>query len=290
MKGRVCVCIAGWHLPGDFFQSLRQIREADPFVVCHQPRAKIPAHVFESVPEDRVFAAPNIGYDWGCFQQFIETGRWKDYDAVAFMHDDMHIVDPGLFVAGLERLRKHAILANGRVEQPRAWTDTHPESYIHSSWFPPRGYVHDVVRGSFFMMARRTLEQIRYFDVFWDRYGISSFFGNWSTRASCARWQNLFGGDCFGFFSQTGCISDFIVEHIRGVDARSHEEMRTVTAEYLARTSAWKKWVWERSIRWSRAHVQKMWDAEALSAVEVPQSLGARWVLQLAARSDGRII
>lgn len=288
-RDNVCVCVAGWHFPEDFFRSLHGARGIEVYVVSHQPRACVPAHVFETVPADRLLMAPNTGYDWGCFQQFLDTGRWRAFDAVAFIHDDVQILDPGVFAAGVEQLKRHAVVANGRIEAPRAWTDTHPESYIHASWIPPRGYVHDVVRGSFFMATRSVLERIGFLDVFWDRYNVTSFFGNWSTRASCARWQHLFGPDCFGFLSQSGCISDFLVEHIRGVDARTHEEMRQVTTAYALGQDAWRRWLWSRSVRWSARYMRRLWETDATGAARPALSAGAGLVRHMAGRPRGGI-
>lgn len=281
---KTCLCIAGWHFPAETFQILKEILNTDVFVVSHQPRAKIPEHVFAAVDTNRVLISPNLGHDWGCYQQFIASGHWKDYETIAFMHDDVTILDPSLLAAGRKKFDHHAVVANGVIETPRAWTDTHPESYIHASWLPPAHYIHDVVRGSFFMMSRQILERIGCLDVFWDRYVISSFFGNWSTRASCARWQHMFGPKCFGFLSETGCISEYLVEQVRGVDARTHDEMRAATATYLAAHSMWRRWLWQQAVRWSRMYMQQVW-ANKTNGLERPSpGPGARLVLHMAGR------
>jgi len=285
---KTCLCIAGWHFPAETFQMLKEILNTDVFVVSHQPRSKIPEHVFATVGANRVLITPNLGHDWGCYQQFIASGNWKDYETVAFMHDDVTILDPSLLAAGREKFDQHAVVANGVIESPRAWTDTHPESYIHASWLPPAHYIHDVVRGSFFMMSRQILERIGFLDVFWDRYIISSFFGNWSTRASCARWQHMFGQKCFGFLSETGCISQYLIEQVRGVDARTHDEMRVATANYLADHSIWRRWLWQQAVHWSRMYMQQVWTNRA-DGIERPSPGPGAWlVLHMAKRPNWR--
>lgn len=219
MNGRSesCICVAGWHFPETTFRALREIQGLDVFLVSHRPLREIPAAVLDSVPRENVLVAPNRGYDWGCYEQFRRWGRWKDYRYVFFMHDDVDVLSPGFVPASIALLERHSVVGNSRMSTARNVTEVAPEGYLHSAWKPPaRSFRHDNVRGSFFATTRDALERLGGFEVFWDRFGFSCATGNLSTRASCAKWEHLFGDRCFGFLSETPCKSPFIHEHVRG--------------------------------------------------------------------------
>jgi len=114
-------------------------------------------------------------------------------------------------------LEKHHVIGNSRIASPRDWYASHPESFSHTSWKPlHRPFLYDVVRGSFFLTTNSSLEKLQNFDVFWDRFRASPYFGNWSLRASCGKWQEICGQQCFGYLSDTPLISDWMVEMVRG--------------------------------------------------------------------------
>ncbi|MCI5217611.1 MAG: hypothetical protein D3914_00075 [Candidatus Electrothrix sp. LOE2] len=217
MNERVCICIAGWHFPEQFFRSLTQLKDVDLFLISHQPSEKIPAYVFSTIPASHLFIEPNYGYDWGCYQQFLEKDVWKKYTHVVFMHDDLIIKCPDFIHKGIEMLKGNFVLGNHRPTHSADWPSSHPESYFHASWHPSQpSFVHDVVRGSFFMATAEALVALECFEVFWDRFHASLYFGNWSLRATSAKWQARCGPDCFEFFSEKNLESDYIVEMTRG--------------------------------------------------------------------------
>lgn len=213
----VAFCIAGWHFPAEFYRGLTQAGEADCFVVAHRPAEVIPSEARAALGRAQFFTEANYGYDWGCYQQFLERGLWRDYEYLFFMHDDIRVKDWGFVDACIERLNSGAaVVGNGRQAAPAAWPERFPQSYAHAAWLPPRSFVHDTVRGSFFATARAALEALGAFEVFWDRRRLSSGFGNWSLRASCARWQERCGPRCFDFLSEEFCHSDYLEEMVRG--------------------------------------------------------------------------
>ena len=69
------------------------------------------------------------------------------------------------------------------------------------------------------MTTRAALAALGRFEVFWDPWQITSGFGNWSTRASCAKWEYTLGQGCFGFLSDSPLTSPYLVEHVRGDSA-----------------------------------------------------------------------
>ena len=272
MNHRVCICIAGWHFPEEMFRSLALVRDADLFLVSHQPRSKIPEYVFSTISADHIFVEPNIGYDWGCYQQFLDRGLWRSYDYICFLHDDIKIKRGGFIEAAQNLLdRGHSVIGNGPAFPPRPWPKTHLESYAHSVWKPPTAdFRHDIVRGSFLATTRGALERIERFEVYWDRWHLTPYFGNWSLRATCGKWQALLGDRCFGFLSDTWCESDFIREQVRGqqtsrdIPAVGSRGTRMVTdwIHRLARVSMMRYWDVDASL------VCRRWDKSARRMIQ----------------------
>ncbi len=213
----VAVCITGWHFEEPFYAQITKLANADIFVIAHQSRATAPEYLYKYVKDDHIFFEDNLGYDWGCYQQFLEKKYWHNYHYIFFIHDDVTIKDIGFVERTIELLNaNHLVIGNGRVAPKRAWVDEAPQAYAHASWKPPQNYLHDVVRGSFFATTRHGLELLQNFEVFWDPAHLTSGFGNWSTKASCAKWEHLYGENCFGFLSEEYCESEFLQEHVRG--------------------------------------------------------------------------
>ncbi len=215
----VAICVTGWHFPREFYAKMSDGRIGDIYVVSHKSREQTPPWVTEHVQLERVFFEPNIGYDWGCFQQFLEKGVWKEYQYVFFMHDDLGINDLGFVGASKEMIAQgHKVIGNGRNSQKRSWPLTHIQCYAHSSWIPPSMFFeHDTVRGSFFATSREVLERLGCFEVFWDRMHLSVRFGNWSLLSTCGKLTSMFGERTFAFLSEAYRASVYIAELERGV-------------------------------------------------------------------------
>jgi len=214
----IAICIAGWHYGPDFYAHIANLNLAQIFVISHKQPDEVPDYVFKYFQKEQFFFESNYGYDWGCYQQFLAKGLWRHFDYIFFIHDDITITDDGFIEACISLLNAgHSVIGNGRVAPKNAWPNLVPQAYAHAVWKPPnRAFRHDVVRGSFFATSRADLEKLGAFEVYWDPYHLSSNFGNWSTRASCARWEYFCGENCFQFLSENYCESDYIVESIRG--------------------------------------------------------------------------
>jgi hypothetical protein len=217
-----CVCVVGWHFPQSFFEFLTQIPDIDIYVICHRPHYQIPDVIQKMISPDILILTKNIGYDWGGYQQFLHLGIYKNYEICFFCHDDIKIKNPGLFEFCTDQLTYHPdstkILGNGRQTHKRDWPKTHIQSYAHSRWKPPSwDYLHDTVRGSFWVSSREVLQQILPLEVYWDHLkvlGVGS--GNWSLRATCGKAQAILGDNAFSYLSETYMTSDFIDEYARG--------------------------------------------------------------------------
>lgn len=217
MPGSLAICVAGWHFTSDVYPRLQAVDDADVYVVSHQPAPVVPADLFTYVPRENIVFAPNLGYDWGCYQQFLESIAWQEYATICFMHDDVEIRSAQLFDRGRDLLAAgHSVVGNGRVDARQAWPRLAPHAYAHAAWLPGPDFVHDVVRGSFFMTTAAALVALGHFEVYWDPWRLTSGFGNWSTRASCARWEHAVGPRCFGFLSESYLSSPYLAEHVRG--------------------------------------------------------------------------
>jgi len=214
-------CISGWHFREDFFRQVLTVPDADIYVISHRPNKSIPGFIFDNLEASHILIRPNIGYDWGCYQQFLRSGLWKDYEYLYFLHDDVEILDIGFPEACENLLSKHAVIGNGGGfgSASTASVQEHPYAYAHSSWHPESlNFEHKTVRGSFFATTRKVLEKIGKFEVYWDLFSLNIEFGNWSTKASCGKLQAAYGEDSFGFLSETFGRSPYLIEFYRGND------------------------------------------------------------------------
>lgn len=212
------ICVAGWHYNKNFYAQLSELSRAEVFVISHRARNLVPGCLFEHVDATHIFFEQNFGYDWGCYQQFLSKNIWREFEYICFMHDDIVIKDKGFLAPCIELLNEHGVVGNGKHFDPRRDCPNYlSESYAFSSWKPAsRQCQHYAVRGSFFATTREALQRLRKFEVFWDPFHLTSRFGNWSTRATCGKWEQLYGEKCFGFLSDKYCESEYLVELVRG--------------------------------------------------------------------------
>jgi len=227
-----CACVVGWHFRPEVFASLASIPRLTVFLLSHKPLQEIPKVVLDQLGSERIFFMPNEGYDWGAFQQFIELGLYKNFRNVFFMHDDLQIVDTGFRDACGELLvRGHVMVGNGRAGSRSNWfTRAYPAVYSHSEWLPVSDqFQHATVRGSFFAMTSDALNRLGKFEVFWDRFGATPNFGNWSLVSSCGRAEARLGGKGITWLSDEYLKSRFIVEGKRGALADSGANLSAAT-------------------------------------------------------------
>jgi len=220
-------CITGWHFPEDMYKSLADLSGVDVYIISHKKKSEIPQFLFDLFENQKIMIRPNIGYDWGCFQQFLQSNVWKQYETIFFMHDDITIKDYGFIEAAKSQLDKFAVVGNGKGQGTVGHTGImlHPYAYAHSSWKPDKyTFNHSTVRGSFFATKREVLERIQSFEVYWDPFKVSIDFGNWSTKASCGKIEALFGANSFGYLSNTFGESVYISEYYRGNTSAQIEE------------------------------------------------------------------
>jgi len=210
--------VAGWHFREAFYKSLKAVSGVDIYVVSHRDSRSLPAWTGDVSKSDRVLVAANEGYDWGCYQQFLETGIHRKYRYVFFMHDDIEIVDPRFPDAVVRLLNSGTlVVGNGRNEELTDWPERWPWSYAHSTWVPPSlAFRHRCVRGSFVATTSTVLERLGCFEVFWDRWHAGEDVGNWSQVATCGKLEYLFGEKTFGYLSAQPLVSSYLVEHVRG--------------------------------------------------------------------------
>jgi hypothetical protein len=213
------LCITGWHFQRDLYHQISLLDDSEVFILSHKPRRRIPDFIFELFPENHVLIRKNIGYDWGCYQQFIRSGLWKGSEVVFFLHDDIQLHDLDFVDKVKSMLSQYQVIGNGRGEgsvgnsSPR----NHPYAYAHSAWKPDLyDFHHPTVRGSFFALSSDDLDQLGGFEVYWDPFHISVAFGNWSTKATCGKMADIFGENSFGYLSDTFGSSLFITESVRG--------------------------------------------------------------------------
>ena len=218
MLKSACACIVGWHYNLHVYERVNQIDSLDVYVISHRQPTDVPESIGRYILKENLFFEPNLGYDWGAYQQFLEKGVYQQYRYVFFMHDDLEILDLNFMQACITILNSCSqIVGNGRHENITNWPKLEPWSYAHSVWKPPSlEFCHECVRGSFIATTSRTLDKIGNFEVFWDRMHISDVFGNWSTKATCGKFREILGERCFGFLSENPRRSKFIIESIRG--------------------------------------------------------------------------
>jgi hypothetical protein len=231
---RLCFCIAGWHFSESVYAAGCE-SGIDLFVISHQSSPRIPEPFFQSIPADHIFQEPNLGYDWGCYQQFIARGIWKSYDVIFFMHDDLFIRNLDFIPHSLELIRSGAqVVGNGLNSPHVAWTRTHLQCYAHSGWLPPStAFEHQTVRGSFFAITASALQKVRHFEIFWDPKRVYIRFGNHSLIATCGRLTALFGEGCIAFLGSDYRTSPYILEEERGGQEHFPPTMKQRLAVYL---------------------------------------------------------
>ncbi len=224
---RLCFCIAGWHYSESVYAACCE-SGIDLFVISHQPSHLIPDPLIRSIPADHIFQEPNLGYDWGCYQQFIARGLWKSYDVIFFMHDDLFIRNLDFIPHSLELILSGAqVVGNGQNSPQVAWPRTHLQCYAHSGWLPPStAFEHQTVRGSFFAITTQALQKIRHFEIFWDPKQIYIRFGNHSLIATCGRLSALFGEGCIAFLGLDYRNSPYIREEEHGGQKHSPPTLR----------------------------------------------------------------
>ncbi len=278
MSDGPCVCIAGWHFHPDVFEAVRDMRRAfgaTVYVLSHRPLRDVPHGVVEAVGEDRVLARPNIGYDWGCYQQFFETGLWRAHRHVIFMHDDVVVRDTALVPATVARLERGArFVGNGPNAAKDDWPATHAHCYAHARVRPPGpAYRHSTVRGSFVAATREALGDLGGFEVFWDPFHVSDRYGNWSVVATGARMALRGGPGGLEFLSDTGLASDYLVELVRGDPGATGPPASASGAAAMA--IAWQAAIAARYMRlyWSPGRGRmRVWGLRALGAVLAVQA------------------
>jgi hypothetical protein len=214
---RTAICVAGWHFRPQIFDRLLALPDCDTYVVSHRTLNDIPKDLLARLGTDRILVRPNLGYDWGCYQQFLETNIWRDYEMTIFMHDDVVIRDTRFVDACAAKLAEgHGVVGNGRVGARYPYPRSRPHEFAHARWKPPHNFFHDCVRGSFFAASLSALTALEAFEVFWDPYHLAMTMGNHSLRASCARWESRLGPRCFAFLSDEYLSSEYLVEDERG--------------------------------------------------------------------------
>ena len=212
-------CITGWHFPEEFYHKISALSDVDVYIVSHKSKKEIPGYIFDLFSDNQVLIRSNIGYDWGCYQQFLTSGLWRDYEITCFMHDDIEILDFGFVSRVRSMLKTQYVIGNGRGEGGVSFTGLrdHPYAYSHSSWKPGSyDFQHSTVRGSFFAISREALEKMKTLEVYWDPFKLFIGFGNWSTKATCGKMEDMFGPNCFGYLSNTFGKSEYITEFVRG--------------------------------------------------------------------------
>jgi hypothetical protein len=217
----ICFCITGWHFSENVYSACRESGH-DIYIVSHLRESQTPRSITHFVPNEHLLYEPNLGYDWGSYQQFITRGIWKSYEVIFFLHDDILIRSLDFIPHSLELLRAGSqVVGNGLNSTQVNWPRTHLQCYAHSGWLPASiGFEHHTVRGSFFGITSLALEKIQRFEVFWDPKHIYLRFGNHSLIATCGKLTALFGEGCFAFLGPDYRNSQYIEEQERGGQER----------------------------------------------------------------------
>ena len=250
-------CITGWHFPTDFYQQIAALSDVDVYIVSHKKMRDVPAFISELFPPERILIKSNIGYDWGCYQQFIDSGLWKDYELVFFMHDDILIHDYGFINQVALLLKDYRVIGNGRGKGSvgHSCLKSHPYAYAHSTWRPDSfDFCHPTVRGSFFALSSRSLSKLGDFEVYWDPFKVFIDFGNWSTKATCGKMADCFGENSFGYLSDEFGTSDYMTEFVRGEEGGS-----------LSQPGGIKGWLYTIIKRFSRVYLELLYYEKELT-------------------------
>lgn len=192
----------GWHFPKATFTASNFPLSLDVFVLSHAPINRVPKYVFDMVGAERILARPNIGYDWGAYQQFIESIDIDEYEYAFFMHDDVVINSSRIFSDASALLEKCEIVGL-RSQGIHDWASViTPAMFAHMSNPPAVGCTRfPVVRGSFFATRPKVIKAVRPIQVFWDRFQIDIGYGNHSLVAFCSSVDSAFGHAAFAWLA-----------------------------------------------------------------------------------------
>lgn len=265
---QACFCLAGWR----FHQNVLETLAASGYpvyLVSHRSAGEAPPYLFDYLPRDQVFFTPNLGYDWGCYQQFLELSLWQAYQTIFFLHDDLEIHSLDFIPHTLDLLANGAlIIGNGRNSHLRRWPRTHLACYAHSRWLPPdRDFEHDTVRGSFFAVQAETLRRLETFEIFWDPHHLHIRFGNHSLIATCGKIQALADSlaegrkagpshSAFAYLGEDYRASPYLVELERGQpEAADRTASRSLSPRQRIATQAYI-WLGEAYVKYRLRHTQ----------------------------------
>jgi len=250
-----CVfCVLGWHFHRHVLEQLAGIARADVYILCHRPISEVPNFVSDLIQADHIITRPNVGYDWGGYQQFLETNIWRNYKYVFFLHDDLQILDLGFVERCIQFFNEgRKFVGNGLIRQDH-WPQSRIECYAHANWGPPSTkWRHRIIRGSFLATTRESLELLNGFDVFWDRLRISIGFGNWSLVATCGKMQHIFGPEFVAYLGEKYGESPYITELHRGGELgedENHQRRQRLSILAAAFKVSARAYVWFRRTSW----------------------------------------
>ena len=253
----VVFCITGWHFPADFYHQIASLSDVDIYIVSHRSSKDIPDFMSELFPKERILIRSNIGYDWGCYQQFIDSGLWQEYELVFFMHDDIQIHNFDFIDQVAQKLKSCRVIGNGKGKGSVGQSSlrNHPYAYAHSTWRPDSyDFTHPTIRGSFFAISSRDLLDLGGFEVYWDPFKIFIDFGNWSTKASCGKMADYFGKEGFGYLSNEFGRSEFVTELVRGEEDGA-----------LSQPDGIKGWLYSFIKRFSRVYLELLYKEKELN-------------------------
>ncbi|SVC94864.1 uncharacterized protein METZ01_LOCUS347718, partial [marine metagenome] len=181
--------------------------------------------------------SPNVGLDWGSYQQIYEKFKFTDDDIIFFTHDDIIIKSWDFANLCIEQVgEKFDIIGNGQnylfyldpdaiitpgnknEYRPFAAIKTWKEVAVNKEFFD-KPLQCMTVRGSFICTTGEALKKLNGFEWFSDPYDGKNpdlQWGNIMVNLNGYKFTKTFGTDRIAYMSAEYANSDFISELARG--------------------------------------------------------------------------
>lgn len=222
------IIVVGWYLDNiAFYKKLASIfnkGNIDILIASHQSEDNLSDYLRNFIEKNllkvKIQYFPNIGYDWGAYNQAILHlgNKVLNYDYICFLHDDIEIKDDNVLdiFKGYMQQNNLKLLGNSYNAQRHPFPKTHPHIV---QWMKltlginPDLTAWSTVRGSFFMADAKIFKEIKEIPY---KTGHHSGFGNWGVIAFGGLVSKLFGVDSISTMSNYMLYSKYVIEYKRG--------------------------------------------------------------------------
>ncbi len=197
--------------------------EFNLFILSHKKEEEIQDNILNYLIKNKwqIIYQPNIGWDWGCYVQFMKWIEDQDIDKpdyLLFLHDDINIDKNGFIQEFLNKINcGYKLIGNSK---PFTTINHFEKNYSDEAFILKKHRIDyepnkiEIVRGSVFFisynLAQQTLKNLPF-----QNCGTINL-ANRSLRMFGAIATKLIGNDKISYLSNEHFRSDYITEEMRG--------------------------------------------------------------------------